>query len=98
MELRSVFFLLKASQPCRDWLGVRTDSKHWGIRCGYNPKDSVFSADRSLEMKFRSDSHNQEMGFWMSLHGEYCLPVSSCRPAGDVTIMISVEHRKHATA
>ena len=70
MELRSVFFLLKASQPCRDWLGVRTDSKHWGIRCGYNPKDSVFSADRSLEMKFRSDSHNQEMGFWMSLHGE----------------------------
>ena len=77
LELTSVFFLLKASQPCRDWLGVRTGdhstsdvSKHWGIRCGYNPNDSVFRGSR-IELRFQSDSRHQEMGFWMQLKCKY---------------------------
>ena len=68
MQLRSVFFLLKATRPCGDWVGVRTDERHWGIRCGYNPEQSVFRG-RSVHLRFRSDQRDQEMGFWMEVSG-----------------------------
>ena len=69
LHLKSVFFLLKATRPCTDWVSVKTDNTHWGVRCGYNPKESLFKG-KNIEVKFKTDDQNQEMGFWMKLSGK----------------------------
>ena len=52
-------------------MSVKTDERAWGVRCGYNPKESVFKGKKEIEVKFHSDEHNQEMGFWMELSGRW---------------------------
>lgn len=64
LQLKKIFFILKASKPCHDWLGVQTDGVHRESRCGYNPQDGMYRG-KKIELNFRSDAQNQEMGFWL---------------------------------
>ena len=63
--MNTAFFLLKASQPCKDWVEIGVDNKPTKRACGYNPEETKYEG-RDIKINFRSDGRHQEMGFWIN--------------------------------
>ena len=63
--MNTAFFLLKASQPCTDWVELTVDNKQSKRKCGYNPEEHKY-VGKEVKINFRSDARHQEMGFWIN--------------------------------
>lgn len=68
LRLSSALFILKAGQPCTDWLKVEVDGVARATMCGYIASERFFTG-RDMKINFRSDYSGQEMGFWMTFAG-----------------------------
>lgn len=90
--LSSAFFLLRFSEPCRDWLSIRSDGETQQKpdteagggskrRCGYLPHMEPVTG-RNIVINFHSDASDQDMGFWMHFAGQVITSISAAADGG----------------
>ena len=72
IHMSTVLFLMKAARPCADWLTVYEDDHHRGTFCGFLPEEKEFKGYQ-IKIDFKSNSHNEDMGFWLNFAGTHTL-------------------------